>query len=194
MKNPADNLDGRRDTVSILDRILLFLLSIASLCLGIVLALVGANVIGPDAVMQFTVGPLNLVAIVAGVLIAIIAIRFLFYRVSRPQMSDFVAISGENGQIRISYDTLRQLANRRGSQVKGAESFETRIRQGQEGVTILARMQVLPDVDIAATSREVQTSVKDYVEATSGIHVEQVLVHVTELSNTQKQGKAWSGS
>lgn len=181
--------------MSILDRILLFVLSLASLCLGVALALVGADVFGPGMIQVVYLTPANLVAIVAGVIIVLIALRFLFYRTMRAPTSDFVVVSSEHGHIRISYDTLRQLASRRGAQVKGTEGFDTRIRQGQEGIVVLVRMQVLPDVDIAATSREVQSSVKEYVEGTSGIHVEQVLVHVTELSsNVQRQGKAWSQS
>ncbi|EPZ48952.1 alkaline shock response membrane anchor protein AmaP [Alicyclobacillus acidoterrestris] len=179
--------------MSILDRILLFLLSIASLCLGVALALVGANVFGPDVQAYVEMSPVNVVAIVAGVIIVLIALRFLFYRVGRTPTTDYIALTGDHGQIRISFETLRQLANRRGNQVRGAQEFDTRIRQGQEGVVILVRMQVLPDIDIASTSREVQTVVKEYVEQHSGITVEQVFVHVTELS-PHKQGKAWSGA
>ncbi|WAH39005.1 alkaline shock response membrane anchor protein AmaP [Alicyclobacillus dauci] len=180
--------------MSILDRILLFLLALASLCLGVILALVGANVLGPDTLSMVSASPINIVAIVAGVIIVLIGLRFLFYRIGRPQLADFVAMTGEHGQIRISYDTIRQLANRRGGQVKGSEGLDTRVRPGEDGVIVLVRMQVLPDVDIAATSREVQTVVKEYVEHATSITVEQVLVHVSELSSSQKQGKVWSGA
>lgn len=180
--------------MSILDRILLFLLALASLVLGISLALVGVRVISSDVLATVSSTPENIVAIVAGVIIVIIALRFLFYRVSRRPSTDYVAMTGEHGQIRISYDTIRQLANRKGTQLKGAEGFDSRIRQGPEGIIVLVRMQVLPDVDIAALSRDVQTTVKDYVEQTSGVKVERVLVHVTELSaGGQRQGKAWNG-
>lgn len=180
--------------MSVLDRILLFLLSLASLCLGILLALVGAHVLGNGSVPLLIETPDDIVAVIAGVIVVLIALRFLFYRIGRPQVSDFIALTGEHGHIRISYDTLRQLANRRGSQVRGAEGFDTRIRPGQDGVVILVRMQVLPDVDISETSREVQSVVKEYVERTSGVTVENVYVHVTELANTAKQGKAWTGA
>lgn len=179
--------------MSILDRILLFLLSLAGLVLGVTFALVGANVISSDMISALSTTPANVVAIVAGVILVLIALRFLFYRVSRHQSTDYVAMTGEHGQIRISYDTIRQLANRKGAQMKGAESFDSRIRQGQEGIVILVRMQVLPDVDISSLSRDVQSSVKEYVEHTSGVSVERILVHVTELSQSQRQGKAWNG-
>lgn len=181
--------------MSILDRVLLFLLSLASLCLGVVVALVGANVVGPATVRYLSLAPFDLADIIVGVIIVLLALRFLFYRFGRSPSTDFVAMSGENGQIRISHDTIRQLANRQGMDVKGTQGFDSRIRHGQNGIVILVRMQVLPDIDISATSREVQRTVKDYVEQTSGVTVEQVLVHVTEVSNGgHKHGKAWTGS
>lgn len=180
--------------MSILDRVLLFLLSLASLCLGVVLALVGVNVVGPGTIRYLSLAPFDLVDMIVGVIIVLLALRFLFYRMGRPSSTDFVAMAGEHGQIRLSHDTIRQLANRKGMDVKGAQGFDSRIRHGQNGIVILVRMQVLPDIDISATSREVQSVVKDYVEKTSGVTVEQVLVHVTEVSNTPKHGKAWSGA
>lgn len=178
--------------MSILDRFLLFLLSLVGIVGGIVLALVGANILSYDTFSAVVNTPANIVAIIVGVIIILLSLRFLFYRYGRQQSYDYVSMTGEHGQIRISYETLQQLANRRGSQLKGAEGFDSRIRQGQDGIVILVRMQVLPDVDISDLSRQVQTAVKEYVEHTSGVSVERVLVHVTELSASQKQGKAWN--
>ncbi|GLG00966.1 hypothetical protein Alches_10050 [Alicyclobacillus hesperidum subsp. aegles] len=180
--------------MSLLDRLLLFLFSVIGLVVGVVLALVGANVISVTWVStELLTVPYNMVAIVVGAVAALLSLRFLFYRLSRMQTAEYVALTGDHGQIRISYDTLRQLANRRGSQLKGAESFDSRIRQGQEGILILVRMQVLPDVDIAQLSRDAQTAVKEYVERATGVVVERVLVHVTELAAGARSGKAWSG-
>lgn len=177
-----------------MDRILLFILSVAGLVLGVVLALAGASVISTNALSAISYAPENIVFVVIGVIVVLLSLRFLFYRVSRASTSmDYIAMTGDHGQIRISYETLRQLANRRGALLKGAEGFDTRIRQGQEGIVILVRMQVLPDVDIAQLSRDAQVAVKEYVEQSSGVQVERVLVHVTELSTANRQGKAWTG-
>lgn len=176
--------------MSILDRVLLFLFSLIGIVGGIMLALVGANILSYSNVFVST--PENVAAIIVGVIVILLSLRFLFYRVGRSQSFDYVAMTGDHGQIRISYETLQQLANRRGSQVKGTEGFDSRIRQGQDGIVILVKMQVLPDVDIASLSKEVQTAVNEYVEHTSGVIVERVLVHVTELSSAPRQGKAWN--
>ncbi|AEJ43610.1 alkaline shock response membrane anchor protein AmaP [Alicyclobacillus acidocaldarius] len=180
------------------DRFLLFLLSLVGLVLGVLLALLGAGVISVTwAASEVTVQPWNVVCLVVGVVGALLSIRFLFYRSRRRGAggpTESVLLAGDHGQIRISYETLRQLANRRGSQLKGAESFDSRVRQGHEGILIACRMQVLPDIDIAALSREAQAAVKEYVERTAGVKVERVIVHVTEIAPNGHVGKAWSGA
>ncbi|MCL6487733.1 MAG: alkaline shock response membrane anchor protein AmaP [Alicyclobacillus mali] len=180
------------------DRFLLFVLSLVGLVLGVLLALLGAGVMSVTwAASQLTVQPWNDVCLVVGVVCALLSIRFLFYRSRRRGSgvpAESVLLAGDHGQIRISYATLRQLANRRGSQLKGAESFDSRVRQGREGILIACKMQVLPDIDIAALTREAQTAVKEYVERTAGVQVERVIVHVTELSPSGHAGKAWNGA
>lgn len=179
------------------DRFLLFLLSLVGLVLGVLLALLGAGVISVTwAASAITVEPWNVVCLVVGAVGALLSIRFLFYRSRRGSggPAEAVLLPGDHGQIRISYETLRQLANRRGSQLKGAESFDSRVRQGHDGILIACRMQVLPDVDIAALSREAQAAVKEYVERTAGVKVERVIVHVTELAPNGRVGKAWTGA
>ncbi|ACV58794.1 alkaline shock response membrane anchor protein AmaP [Alicyclobacillus acidocaldarius] len=180
------------------DRFLLFLLSLVGLVLGVLLALLGAGVISVAwAASELAVQPWNMVCLVVGVVGALLSIRFLFYRSRRRGAggpAESVLLAGDHGQIRISYETLRQLANRRGSQLKGAESFDSRVRQGHDGILIACRMQVLPDIDIAALSREAQAAVKEYVERTAGVKVERVIVHVTEIAPNGHVGKAWSGA
>lgn len=178
--------------MSILDRFLLFVLSVVGLVIGILLALSGANVLPLQDVGLLSYSSVRFVVIAIGVLTLLISLRFMFYRVARGQALDYVTMTGDHGPIRISHDTLVQLANRRGSQIKGAQGFDTRVRQSQEGVVVLVRMQVFPDVDISLLSREVQVSVKEYLEQTTSIHVERVSVHVTELSSAGRQGKAWN--
>ncbi|SIS63070.1 alkaline shock response membrane anchor protein AmaP [Alicyclobacillus vulcanalis] len=184
--------------MSIGDRFLLFLLSLIGLVLGVLLALVGGQVISVTwAASELTAQPWNVVSLVVGVVAALLSIRFLVYRSRRRGQgvpAESVLLAGDHGQIRISYETLRQLANRRGSQLKGAESFDSRVRQGREGVLIACWMQVLPDVDIAALSREAQAAVKEYVEQTAGVQVERVMVHVVELAQSGRAGKAWNGA
>nr|WP_245530628.1 alkaline shock response membrane anchor protein AmaP [Alicyclobacillus acidocaldarius] len=180
--------------VNLFDRLLLFILSVLALVLGVAVVLVGAAVPIGWVQMELTRQPYNIVTMVVGVVTALIAIRFLFFRRRRDPKVDSVMVSGDHGPIRITYDTLIQLANRRGSQLRGVSTFETIVHQGQGGLILTLRMRVLPDIDIAALAKEAQNAVKSYLEETTHVPVERILVQVTELGDNNRSMRVWSGS
>ena len=180
--------------MSILDRFLLILLSIIGIVAGIVLVLLGTSVLGTWSVTplgDFSAYPNNVIAIIVGVLVMLIALRFLFFRLRRME-AESVVLSGEHGNIQISYETIRALANRIGKTTRGVQDLQTRVRSGDRGIMLAVRVRVLPDVEMPQMSSDIQTNVKDYLERITGIEVEQVLVSVVELAATnQKAAKAW---
>ncbi|MCL6489299.1 MAG: alkaline shock response membrane anchor protein AmaP [Alicyclobacillus mali] len=180
--------------MNLFDRLLLFVLSVVALVLGVAVVLVGAAVPIGWAQMELTRHPYNIVTMVVGGVTALIAIRFLFFRRRRDPKLDSVMVAGDHGPIRIAYDTIVQLANRRGSQLKGVASFETVVRQGQGGLVLTLRMRVLPDIDVAALAKEAQNAVKSYLEETTHVPVERVLVQVTELGDNNRSMRVWSGT
>ena len=175
--------------MSYLDRILLVLFTIISLAGAVGLFLL--SVMGFGNLPQITQYPWYIYAIVVSIVWFILGLRFLFYRISSHDV-DFVVLPGEFGNIRISFETIRQLSNRTGKSVKGVQEFDTRVRNGQQGIWLAIRVRVLPDLDLNAMSREIQSAVKEYVENTTGVTVERVTVHVAELaSSAAKVSKAW---
>lgn len=178
--------------MSYLDRILIVILSLASMVGAVILFLLGLGVLaGGQDLSVLSTYPGNIYALVGAVIWFLLGLRFLFYRISRPE-ADHVVLPGEYGNIRISFDTIRQLSNRKGRGVKGVQEFETRVRNGQAGVWLAVRVKALPDVDLGLMSRELQADIKDYVEQTTGVAVERITVNIAELASTpSKAGKAW---
>lgn len=180
--------------MSILDRILLVLLTLGSLAVAVLLLLLGAGVLGSwPSIVLTNAATYPMYTIIVAVVFGLLALRFLFYRWARPQ-EDYIMLPGDHGFIRISFETIRQLANRTGKSVRGVQDFDTRVRNGQAGVLLAVRVRVMPDIDIAQMSAEIQQAVKDYVEHTAGVTVERVTVNVVELaSHTQnKNTRAWA--
>ena len=115
----------------------------------------------------------------------------MFYRWGSPE-PEYVVLQGEQGQIRISYETIKQLSNRTGRSIRGVQEFETRVRSGQAGILLSVRVKALPDLELSRVSAEIQNAVKEYVEHTTGITVERVTVNVAELaSSPAKNAKTW---
>ncbi|MCL6593120.1 MAG: alkaline shock response membrane anchor protein AmaP [Alicyclobacillus sp.] len=179
--------------MSALDRILLTLLSLAGLCTAAGAFLVAGGALSPFTAMGWmTVYPGNVWGLAGSVVLAVLAVRFLFYRWGRRE-PDYVLLPGEHGHIRISHDTIRQLANRTGKSVRGVQDFDTRIRSGNAGVLLSVRVRALPDLDLARMSAEIQDAVKAYVEKTAGVPVERVIVNVTEIAGgpSSKPQRGW---
>jgi uncharacterized alkaline shock family protein YloU len=177
--------------VSILDRVFLVLLALSGLCAGVVAILLGTGYTFGD-LMFWSSYPYNLYLIIGGIIAVLLSLRFFFYRLRRSQ-PDFIVLDGEHGSIRISHETIRQLSNRSGKSIRGVQDFETRVRSSERGIILLTRVRVLPDVELARMSTDIQISVKEYVERTTGVDVEQVVVNITELatSSSAKSAKAW---
>lgn len=178
--------------MSLLDRVLLGLLALW----GLVAAAIGFLVsigIWPTAGGALQLLPqAPITSIVIEVVLALLALRFLFYRLGRAADVDAIVLPGDHGNIRISFDTLKQLANRTGKAVRGVQDFDTRVRSGQHGVMLAVRVRALPDLDLAQMSAQIQREVKEYVEKTSGVGVESVTVNIVEISgNSVKTPRTW---
>ncbi|MBX5436307.1 MAG: alkaline shock response membrane anchor protein AmaP [Alicyclobacillaceae bacterium] len=167
-----------------LDRVLLILLCLASFAGGVVVCLAGAAVLaGPDVDAVLSHAHARTAAIVAGVVWALLAVRFFLYRWGRRRL-DYVTLPGEHGQVRISYDTIQQLANRAGRSIQGVFDLDTRVAPGVSGVCLALRVRALPDVELSRMSTDIQAAVKSYVEGTAGVGVERVTVNVMEVSGS----------
>ncbi|MCL6453199.1 MAG: alkaline shock response membrane anchor protein AmaP [Alicyclobacillus sp.] len=180
--------------MNVIDRVLMVLFALAGIAAAVILFLIGVmspGGIGQTLLATLTGFPGDVYAIVIGILWFLIGLRFLFYRVRRPE-EDHVVLQGEHGNIRISFEAIRQLSNRTGKAVRGVQEFDTRVRTGQAGVWLAVRVKALADLDLAEMSRRLQSEIKAYVEQSTGVTVERITVNIAELANTPaKANKAW---
>jgi uncharacterized alkaline shock family protein YloU len=128
-------------------------------------------------------------------LFLLVSIFFLFYRSRGGRGRDgreplSVTHKMENGDVKITYDTLEQLATRAAMKLRGVQDLKTRVRVNEGGALVIAmKFAIEADLDIPKTTAELQTSVKEYIEGTAGLKVEQVTVYVTELSAQPEAAK-----
>lgn len=175
--------------MSYLDRILLVIFSLVGLAGAVGLFLLG--ILGVGSLQGLSAYPWYIYAIVIAIIWFALGLRFLFYRIGAPDV-DFVVLPGEIGNIRISFETIRQLTNRTGKSVRGVQEFDTRVKNGPQGVLLALRVRALADMDLNSMSKEIQAKVKEYVEETTGVTVDRVTVHIAELANSAaKAGRAW---
>lgn len=167
--------------MGVLDRFLLFLFSLAVALLSI---LTGAQIFGYDMWNQLVSGyPLETFA--GALVLFLISLRFLFFRRGASKEPQAITHKTEHGDVRISLQTLENLADRAARLVKGVSDLKTKVRPSEAGIRIAIRVSVDPDLDIPQITTSVQQKVKDYVESTAGITVQNVAVYVNDINRVQ---------
>lgn len=167
--------------MSVLDRILLFLFSLAVLCLAV---LMGAQVLGFDWMSRlFDSYPSRILA--GCVVLFLLSLRFLLIRTGASKEPQAILHKTEYGDVRISLQTLESLADRAARLVRGVSDLKTKVRPSEVGVRIAVRIAVDPDLDIPQITSSVQQKIKDYVEATAGVTVRDIVVYVNDVARGQ---------
>jgi uncharacterized alkaline shock family protein YloU len=175
-----------------LDKLLLFLYSLAIGGCAVVLFAIGFNWFPEEWLLGFVrnvyIGDhplLKAVLIAASAVIFLISLRFFYISLRRTnaaaasidQRTDF-------GDIRISLETVENLALKAAGRQRGVKDLRARIRVGEAGIEISIRAVADGESSIPALSEEIQRAVKAHVEEITGIPVSGVSVFVANIIQT----------
>ncbi|MGO4544311.1 alkaline shock response membrane anchor protein AmaP [Paenibacillus sp. 2TAB23] len=176
--------------IKVVDKLLLFLYSIVIGCLSVVLVSIGFNWLSRGLVHDwidelYRLDSLKITLIVAGVILFILSLRFFILSLHRgsatapsiDQRTDF-------GDIRISLETIENLALKAASRQRGVKDLRARIRATDAGLDIVIRAVVDGESSIPVLTEEIQRSVKEHVEDIAGIPVTNVAVYVANIIQT----------
>jgi len=184
---------GRDDELArVLDKILLFLYSLIILAVSIAFLGAAAGVISEDHALDFVReelyggwGVRTAVIIVSAVML-LISLRFLYVALRRGGgAAQSIDQRTEIGDIRISLETVENLALKAASRHRGVQDLRARIRVTDAGLEISIRAVVDGDSPIPALTEEMQRSVRDHVEQITGIPVANVAVFVANIARSQ---------
>ncbi|MCI0183144.1 alkaline shock response membrane anchor protein AmaP [Sulfoacidibacillus ferrooxidans] len=114
-------------------------------------------------------------------LMIVLSVRFLLYRLARRRPPSFVKDAG-TGEIRIGYETVKEIAHRAAKQVRGVERLQTKISADQEGLVVLMDVRSLPAVDVTAMSEQIQELVMTAVRNYTSLAVSKVHVHIVAIA------------
>lgn len=93
------------------------------------------------------------------------------------------------GQISITMSALEQLVLKGASSVSGVREVKPSLRLTAEGIALLLKVQVIPDVHIPQVTSDLQNTVKDYLLRTSGTSLQEIDVQVVKISSDIKTPK-----
>lgn len=180
--------------IRVVDKLLLFLYSIATLVAAVVLACVGFRFIRHSQSVDFIDmiyenGDYRITVAIIGIVLFLISIRFLIVSLSRSSVSSqSVDQRTEYGDIRISIETMENLALKAAMKQKGVKDLKARVNATDAGMDIVLRTIVDGEVAIPQLTEDIQKSVKAYLEEITGIPVTNVSVYIANIvqSNTIK--------
>lgn len=123
----------------------------------------------------------------AAVLLLVVVIRLLIGTFTGNRASNFGIIRNtENGEVNISYETIKSLVMKTISNVKGVKDSKVLIYPSEDKIKVLIKTYVISDVNIPQATREIQESVKAYIEAIAEVPVGEVKVSIVDVAPATK--------
>lgn len=171
----------------ILDRLLLFVFSLAVL-IAAVIALVATFAWIPESTALDAVRrlyhdlPTAYTSIAVGVIMLLLSIRFVYITLRRGR-SQAASIDQRTdyGDIRISLDTVENLSLKAAGRSRGVKDVKARVRVSQSGIEIEIRALVDGESSIPELTEDMQRNVKELVEEITGIPVASVTVFIANI-------------
>ncbi|MGK9250093.1 alkaline shock response membrane anchor protein AmaP [Paenibacillus humicus] len=172
----------------IVDRLLLFLFSLAVLILCVLAIAIGTGGVGKDSASSFLADwmkigtSVNIAVIIVSVVLLLIGLRLFFVSI-RVKGSSSSSIDQRNdfGDIRISIETVENLVLKAAGRQRGVKDLKARITTAESGLDIAVRAVVDGETSIPHLTEEIQRAVKDHVEEITGIPVAAVSVFVANV-------------
>ncbi|MGN7455892.1 alkaline shock response membrane anchor protein AmaP [Paenibacillus pasadenensis] len=172
----------------IVDRLLLFLYSLAAGIIAIIVIIASAGGIHREDASAFLAewydsgSAVHLAMLIGAVLLLLLSLR-MFYVAVRVKGAASSSIDQRNdfGDIRISMDTVESLVLKAAGRQRGVKDLKTRITTAEAGLDIAVRAVVDGETSIPQLTEEIQRAVKDHVEEITGIPVAAVSVFVANV-------------
>jgi uncharacterized alkaline shock family protein YloU len=180
----------------IIDRLLLFILSLTIIGSTCLLLLAAFGVVPYEDTVKFAHNiyyetQTAVTFIIASTIIFLIGVR-MFYIAVRPSNVNTPSIDQHTdfGDIRISVDTVENLALKAAQRSRGVKDIKARVSVGPNGLEIIIRTLVDGENSIPNLSEEIQRTVKTHIEEVTGIPVAAVSVFVANIIQTNHAFKS----
>ncbi|MFC5701052.1 alkaline shock response membrane anchor protein AmaP [Cohnella faecalis] len=177
--------------IRMLDRLLLFLYSIAIGAASVIAIAAACGAFQTsflkNAVSDFTGESRSIQGTVIGVgiVLFLVSLRFFIVSVRRTGASaPTINQRTEHGDIRISVETVENLALKAASRTKGVKDLRARVRIAESGLEITIRAFIEGEGSIPAMSEDMQRTVSQQIEEATGIPVAEVSVFIANVTQS----------
>jgi len=178
------------------ERFSLFIFSIFFLTVAVISLLMSIGIIESSLASDFlysfyTNYNLQLIAAIISIILIILSLFILFKSINNNRTMSFILLHSETGDIRISLDTLENLAVKVGTKTIGVKNLHIKVKPEEDNtVSILARVLVDGETAIPDLSEQLQQAIKSNIERVAGITVKKVHVVIHNIAQSKlKKGR-----
>ncbi len=115
------------------------------------------------------------------IVLLILSIMFLFSGIGNRKDRKAISKFSNIGEIKISITSIENIALAAAKRLNGVKETKADVNKNSEGVSIIIKTMIVPDINIPELSEDIQVKVKSLVEQTTGIKVTEVKVVVENI-------------
>ncbi|MFD0586804.1 alkaline shock response membrane anchor protein AmaP [Paenibacillus sp. GCM10027627] len=180
--------------IKVVDKLLLFLFSLAIGVVSVFMAALGFGLISREMAFDmlehlYPFNPISITVGVVGIVLFLISLRFFIVSLQRgSSSSQSIDQRTEFGDIRISIETIENLSLKAAAKQRGVKDLKARVRASDAGLEIVLRAVIDGEHSIPALTEEIQRTVKEHIEEITGLPVINVAVFIANVvqANTFK--------
>lgn len=177
--------------MSIFDKVLLTLVSILLILLSIFLILFtisNPNLISLNDLSEILANLKgNYIYIALGVFLILVSLRFIYISIGTREKvlkDNYIIQRSDFGQINISQNTIVGLAHSVTDKFTGIRNVKTKVDIVEGQLYLDLSGEVVAEINIPQTTEELQKKVKEHIEYTTGIGVNEIRVIITDVTSS----------
>ena len=175
-----------------LDRLINFIFSLVILVLAIVVIMVSAGFVGYDNVDSWI--RLNIFSTANNTTTCIVAIVTLiaalkttvFLSRMNPKKKNTILVDTNHGKIQIAAETIENTAKTVVKDYEEIKDVQVKMVKEIRGIKVYMALLVLPNTNIIELSAKVQDEVKEAIEDTTGVKVNNVDIKIKNITENRK--------
>lgn len=170
--------------MNLMDKILLGMYMLLMVFISLCIIIIPFNIIPYNIINTILINfSNNILYSLIGLILLFVSIKLLLSTIiSQKKENINITKVGEFGELKISGATFETLSIKIIKQINGIKEYKVSVGTDIDGVIINAKLLVLPDINIPQLTAEVQTKIKNYIEAITEISVKQIKVTIDNIA------------
>lgn len=171
-----------------LDRLINFIFSLAILLVSIVVIMISAGFIGYESVDAWIKTTLfstanNTVTCIVSIIVFLAALKTtIFLSRTNGKKKSAILVDTNHGKVQIAQETIENTAKGATKKYEEIKDVQVRMLKEKRGINVYMALMVMPNTNVIELSASVQDAVKEAIEDTTGVKVNNVDIKIKNIS------------